>query len=300
MLQMAGSIASEMLEAFLVDYFFIVLYIPVIFFVRAQYRKYSELQTEIYGKPEFSPREVAERIILTGLTAGFAASFITVAAEVTLETDTIRYLFYVMCFLLLIDLRLVSMPYAAGLLAAVSLIFGKPDVSIPSLLILAAVLQMTESILIFLTRKRDYIPVFFSHHDEITGAFLIRRFWMIPIVFFTYMLQSGSALSSFSAQQASRAVPSLEGAAAALGLDCMITLLCYSDISIASNPVEKTFRNAAALMGHSIILMVIAFVSKKIPWVGTAGTAFCILGREAVFAWSRISEMRGQPLYSAV
>ncbi len=301
MLQMAGAIAAEMLDAFLVDYFFMIFYIPVIFFVRAQYRKYSELQSEIYGRAEYSLREITERIILTGLTAGFAASFITVAAGATLETDTVRYLFYVMCLLLLIDLRFVSIPYAAGLLAVISLILGKPDINIPSILFMAAVLQIVESILIFLTRRRDYIPVFIRHNDDIAGAFLIRRFWMIPIVFFTYLTQPGSVMPGIGSEMPiSPVLPSPAGAAAALGLDCMIALLCYSDIAISSHPERKSTRTAAALLGYSVVLMILALISRSVGWVGCIGAGFCILGREGIFIFSRTAEKRGRPLYSAV
>jgi hypothetical protein len=199
MLKMAGAIAAEMLYSVFVNYFFVVLYILVVFFIKAQYRKYNELQFEVYGRPAYSTREIIEKIILTGLAAGFASSFLTLAAGVTIETDTIRYLFYVMCLLLLIDLRFVSIPYAAGLLAVVSLIFGRPHINLPSLLFLVAVLQFTESILVFLCRKKDHIPVFLRHNDEIAGAFLIRRYWMIPVVFFTYMAQQSQISLDFAA-----------------------------------------------------------------------------------------------------
>ena len=147
------------------------------------------MQEEVYGSPRFGLKEVIERLILTGLVAGFASSFLVVTAGVTIETDTVRYLFYIMSLLLLLDLRFVSFPYAAGLLSAASFIFSTLKVNVPSLLCLAAMLQMLEGLLVFLSRKDGYIPVYMRHQGEITGAFLIRRFWMIPVVFMTYLVQ---------------------------------------------------------------------------------------------------------------
>ena len=301
MLKMAGAIAAEMLNSFLVNYFFVVLYILVIFFIKAQYKKYFELQAEIYGRTLYSARDVVGKIILTGLAAGFASSFLTVAAGVTIETDTVRYLFYVMCLLLLIDLRLVSIPYAAGLLAAVSLIFGVPHINLPSLLFLVAVLQLAESILVFLGRKKDFIPVFIQHKNEITGAFLIRRYWMIPVVFFTYLAQQGSVSLDFTADwPLVFNVPPLSGGAYALGLDCLVAVLCHTDIAISSQPEERSVKSSILLFGYSAVLMVLAFVSRSVAWVGALGVIFCIAGKEGLHLLSTMYEKRRKPLYSAV
>ena len=80
MLQLAGAIAAEILTAFLVDYFFLFLCLVVVLLARIHYRKYSELQEGVYGSPRFGLKEVIERLILTGLVAGFASSFLVVTA----------------------------------------------------------------------------------------------------------------------------------------------------------------------------------------------------------------------------
>ena len=301
MLQMAGAIAGEMLNAFFVNYFFIFLYILVIMYIRAQYQKYSELQNDIYGKPAKSIREITEQIILTGLIAGFAASFAVVAAGITIEGDAIKYLFYIMCLLLLIDLRFVCISYAAGLLAAISLIFGYPKVNIPSLLALVAILQMVESILIYTNRKGDSVPVFIRHKNEIAGAFLIRKFWLIPVVFFTYMLRTGGALLDISpAWPMLFNSSSLQNGVYALGLDCLVTVLCYTDIAITKHPEKKCTQSAIMLFGYSTILMILAVISIHLPWAGYIGVVFCVLAHEGINFYSKYSENRGEPLYSAV
>jgi hypothetical protein len=316
-LQLAGAIAAEILTAFLVDYFFLFLCLVVVLLARIHYRKYSELQEEVYGSPRFGLKEVIERLILTGLVAGFASSFLVVTAGVTIETDTVRYLFYIMSLLLLLDLRFVSFPYAAGLLSAASFIFSTLKVNVPSLLCLAAMLQMLEGLLVFLSRKDGYIPVYMRHQGEITGAFLIRRFWMIPVVFMTYLvqpetmtpMQPGSMmpmrletiLPDFAAGLPMPFSPKfLAGAVGALGLDCLIAMLCYSDISMSTQPEKKSARSAAILFAHGGILMILALISRDVGWVGCIGAVLCIAGREGISAWSFAAEKRKTPLYSAV
>ncbi len=298
---MAGAIAAQMLYSFLGNYIFITLYVLVIIFIKAQYQKYSELQSEVYGIPAYSIREIIEKMILTGLAAGFASSFLTVAAGVTIETDTVRYLFYVMCLLLLVDLRFVSLPYSAGLLAAISLIFGAPDINLPSLLCLVAVLQFTEGILIFLSRKKDFIPVFMRHQNEITGAFLIRRYWLVPVVFFTYLMQQRPVSLDFSSGLSLIFNTSLftEGVGF-LGLDCLAAVLSHTDIAVTLQPEEKIKRSSMLLFCYSTVLLVLALISRNVRWVGVLGVVFCIAGKEGLHILSAWHEKRGKPLYSAV
>jgi hypothetical protein len=206
-----------------------------------------------------------------------------------------------MCLLLLIDLRFVSLPYAAGLLAAISLVFGVPKIDLPPLIFLVAVLELAESILVFLSRKKDFIPVFIRHKNEITGAFLTRRYWMVPVVFFTYMLQHGTISLDFAADwPLIFSVPPLDGGAYALGLDCLVAVLCHTDIAIASQPEKRSVRSSLMLLVYSVILMILAFISKSVAWIGILGVIFCIAGKEAMHLLSTFCEKRGKPLYSAV
>ncbi|HOQ06661.1 MAG TPA: PDZ domain-containing protein [Clostridiales bacterium] len=300
MLQLAGAIAAEMLRAFFADYFFLVMCLLVITFIRSHYRVYSELQEEMYGSTGPGLKQAAEKLILTGLVTGFAVSFLTVAAGVTVETDTVRYLFYIMCLLMLFDIRFVSFPYAAGLLAAASYVFDRLYVNVPSLLCLAAVLQMLEAFLVYINRKSSHIPVYIHHDGEIAGAFLTKRFWIIPVVFLTYLMQPGTLLpESVSGLALPFAPRPPAGMAGAFGLDCMMAMLLNSDISIATQPEKKSARNAAALFAQGCILLVLALISRDIGWVGCVGAILCIAGREGIYMWSVMTERNGTPLFSA-
>lgn len=301
MIKIAGAIAAELLNAFFVNYSFIFLYILVIVFIRMQYRKYLELQSDIYGKPLKSLREITEQIILSGLLAGFATSFVTIALGITIEADTVRYLFYVMCLLLLFDLKFICISYAAGILAAAGLILGIEKINIPSLLCLVGILQLVESALIYYSRKDNCVPVFIRHKDEITGAYLIRRFWMIPVVFLTYLSQPGTITLDFTANwPLVFRIPPIAGGAVALGLDCLAAVLCHTDIAITRHPEKKSKQSAAMLFGYGAVLLMLAVLSINIKWTAYLGVFFCVLGHEGINFYSLYTERNGKPLYNAV
>ncbi len=301
MLQLAGAIAAEMFRAFFTDYLFMVMCLLVITFIRSHYRTWSELREEAYGNIGPGLKQAAEKLILAGLAGGFAVSFLAVAAGVTIETDTIRYLFYIMCLLIMFDLRFVSFPYAAGLLAAASYVFNGLDVNVPSLLCLAAILQMLEAFLVYIGRNGGHIPVYIHHDGEIAGAFLKKRFWIIPVVFMTYLVQPGTLLPESVSGLATPFGPkTAAGIAGALGLDCLMAMLLHSDISISTQPEKKSARSAAALFGLGGVLLILALVSRDIDWVGCVGAVLCIAGREGISMWSVMAEKNGTPLFGAV
>ena len=163
------------------NYFFIFLYVLVIIFIRTQYVKYSELQAEIYGSPLRSMRNITEEIILTGLVAGFAGSLVTVASGIAIDPVVVRYLFYIMCLLLIVNIRFLCISYAGGLLSLVALIFNYPKTDVSAILGLVAVLHIIEGLLVYMNRGRDSIPVFTKQDGDITGAYLIRKFWLVPV-----------------------------------------------------------------------------------------------------------------------
>jgi hypothetical protein len=300
--EIIASIASKLLEAFLLNYFFVFLYIIIIVIIRAQYEKYTELQGEIYGQPAKGLREITEEIILVGLVTGFVCSFAIISSGITIDTDSVKFLFYIMCLLLLINIRFMCINYAVGILAAVSLIFNYPKVDIPSVLALAAILHMIESILIYLNKGKDSIPVFIKHKDGIAGAYLIRKFWLIPVVFLTFMVQN--SISSLPAGLINWNMlfrpDVLQKGSYALGLDCLVAVLCYSDLAITKHPERKSRETAIQLFTYSVLLFAIAAVSIRIQWLRYLGIVFCVVVHEGITAYGKFIEKKGTPLFSQV
>lgn len=303
MMEIVASIARKLIEAFLLNYLFVFLYIIIIVFIRMQYEKYSDLQSGMESWQGKSIREITESIILVGLVTGFAGSFAIIGAGITIEAEAVKYLFFIMAALLLINIRFVCFAYPAGLLALISLVFKYPAVDVSSVLGLAAIMHLIESILIYLNKGKDSIPVFIKHKGEIAGAYLIRKFWPVPVVFLTVLMQNSagdiSALSNGGWWMLFRP-RTIQTGAMALGLDCIIAVLCYSDLAITKHPETKSKRTAYAVFFYSIALFVIAFLSLQIPWLRFAGAIYCIAAREAIILYGRYIEKTGNPLFAPV
>lgn len=302
MIDLVASIARKLVEAFLVDYLFVFLYIIIIVFIRMQYEKYSELQSGMESRQSKSLREITESIIFVGLISGFIGSFAIIGVGITIEAEAVKYLFFIMSFLLFINIRLICFAYPAGILALISLIFKYPSVDVSSILGLAAIMHLIESILIYFNKGKDSIPVFIKHKGEIAGAYLIRKFWPIPVVFLSVVMQgaaenaatiSGGWWMIFKSQN-------LQSAAMAIGLDCLVAVLCYSDLAITKHPETKSRRTAYAVFFYSISLFAIAFASIHIIWLKFVGAIFCICAREAITLYGRYVEKTGNPIFAPV
>lgn len=298
-LDIVTAIAREMLDTFFLNYLFIFLCVIIIIAVRTQYERYTELRGEMGGLPSRSLREVTEEIILTGLVAGFVGSFAVIAAGISIGQDAVRYLFYLMCLLLLINLRFLCISFAVGILSAISLIFGYPKIDIPSILGLVAILHFIEAVLVYFGKGRDSIPVFIRHRGEIAGAYLVRKFWIIPIVFLTFL--SGNATGILSGQSAGWWMlfrpETLKAGAFALGMDCLVGVLGYSDLAITKHPEKKARETAELLFCYSALLMTLAVASMAIRWLVYVGVVFCIAAHEGIYLYGKHTEKKGEPLY---
>jgi len=301
MLNIFASIARELIETFFVNYLFVFLYVIIIVFIRMQYEKYNELQSGVHNWQNKSLKEITESIVLVGLVTGFAGSFVIIAAGITIDSEAVKYLFIIMFVLLIFNIRFVCFAFPAGILAIISLVFGYPKVDVASVLGLAAIMHLIESILIFMNKGKDSIPVFIKHKGEIAGAYLIRKFWPVPVVFMTFVMQNavngGSTLipngwgTLFGPQ-------SMEAGALALGLDCVVAVLCYSDLAVTKHPEQKSRQAAFLIFSYSLILFAIALVSTVVPWLRYVGAVFCIAGRESITIYGRYVEKTGIPLFA--
>jgi hypothetical protein len=296
------AIAREMLDTFFLNYLFILLCVVIIMAVRAQHERYTELRGEIGGLPSRSLREITEEIILSGLITGFIGSFAVIAAGISIGQDAVRYLFYIMCLLLLINLRFLCISIAAGILLAVSLIFGYPKLDAPSILGLVAILHFIEAALIYLNKRKDSIPVYIKYREDIAGAYLTRKFWLVPIVFMTFLSQNAiSTLSNSTADWWMLFRPeALKTGAYALGLDCLVAALGYSDLAITKHPEKKSRETAELIFCYSAILIVLAIASISIHWLVYAGVVFCVAAHEGIYLYGRHMEKNGSPLYAPV
>jgi hypothetical protein len=211
--------------------------------------------------------------------------------DISISTDTVKYLFVIIVVLGIINIRLMRFSYAAAILVLTGAVFNISELANPGLLILAVALNLIEGILIRLNTHKDIYPVFIKHDNQIAGAFLIRKFWIFPIVFFTFT--SGQELSAGTLQYAS-------GAVSALALDCILGFAGYSDIAISKQPERKIQETSRRLLIANALIMVTAVLSLYSDVFLIMTSILIIVVNESIILLGYSSEKRGIPLFVSV
>lgn len=284
------------------NYVIMFVYIIAVMFIKLQYEKYLELNSESDNYHRKNLQDIIGEIVIIGLASGFAGSGIIISLGITIEAGAVKYLFMAICLLALVNLRYACISYSAGLVALVSLIFGYPVLNVPSLLGMAAVMQLMESLLIFLLGNKDNIPVFIKHNGELTGAFMIRKFWPVPVIFLTSVLSNVVGTNpGVRIQWSSLFTPeTLKTGAFALGLDCIIAIICYTDMAISTHPAKKARKTGLQFFVYSLLLLAISIMSINIVWLRYLGAVFCIGAHEGIILYNNYIERKGKPLYTPV
>ena len=302
--EVLSGISREMLDSIFFDYRFLPVYVIIALIIKAKHGRFMEFEAGIYGQPRKTGGRIVEEIALTGLTAGFFISLIIVGAGITIHRETFSYLFIIMVILAVINARYACISYAAGIYAAAASIFNfGEEVDIPGVLMLAAILHMLEGALVFLYAGKDAMPVFIKHEEGIAGAFLMQKFWAVPVAFATFAVQTGINAAA-AGQGALNQWPLLEpgvirDGAYALGLDCVIGVIAYSDIAISKTPERRSRETSFMLMCYSVILLAISIVSSYAPVFRLIGALFAVAAHEAIVLIGHYSERIGEPMFKA-
>lgn len=298
---MLSLIARELLTAILLDYKLLPVYVVVIFLIKTKYEKYMELQSSVYGDYGKTARQIIEETIFYGLVIGFSGSLILVSIGITINTEVFKYMFVIIMLMALINTRFVCFSYAAGIVAVIGLIFNIPEVDASTLLMLVAVTHFIESALIFFNAGRDSVPVFIKHKQGIAGAFLTQKFWPVPVVFLTFLARGSESLISVNMTDWWPLIKphTFYTGALALGLDCVIAVLSYSDIAITKQPEKRSRENAYQIFVYSVVLLLIALASTRIFAFKVVGALFSIAAHEGIVFYGHYREKHGNPMFKS-
>ncbi len=298
---MLSAISRELLSSLFADIRLAAVYALVIMVFFTGYRRYLELKDNMEAGNGKSRWRLLEEAILTGLVLGFALSIVSVLLGITISREAVEYFMFAMLVLVVINTRFVKFTYVAGVLMVLSAVTGHPRIEASSMLLLMGIVQLTEALLTYLFGSSDSIPVYIKHNKGIAGAFVIKKLWPLPIVFFTYMLSGGIdvAAQGFSPQwwalmDFRAAVP----AAAVLGLDCFIGVTAYWDISITEEPVCRSRRASLYMTSIGIFLITGSLLSRHLP--GAVIAAAAVAARECMVVLGRKVQKRGKPLFVSV
>lgn len=278
------------------------LFWTVMAVVALQYKKIAKTRQEMFGIG--GNTVVRDTLVATGygLAGGLAASFLLVFTGVNLTSLGIGYLWVLALLLMLINPRFLCFSYAGGIIAVSKLIFGTPDIDIPQLMGLIAVLHLIESLLIYFSGHAGATPMFTKREDgSLVGGFTLQKFWPLPVVAVA-VLTYPEAMGYTVLPEMPAWWPAIkfgqEFSLTSVGVLLPIVVgLGYGDIAVAHTPVEKSRMSATNLSVFSVVLLFLSVLASRYGVFEIVAALFAPLGHEAVIYLGKRTEMNGKPLY---
>jgi len=299
--QVIVSIASNILGIYDEPMFWIILAL-----VGYQYYEQQNLQKQLFGKNVHSLPQQILLAALFGTLGGFCASFLLAVVGVTLNELGIKYIWPLALLLMAVQTRFICFAYAGGLVALSHVLFGWPQVNVPQLLALIAILHITESLLIALSGKYGAAPIIVRRPDgQLAGAFTLQNFWPLPLVVLVAFLGElgGMRISVFTQVDwwplISQNLSPAEGRNWLFGAMPVVAALGYSDLAISSTPRQRRQRSALHLALYSGSLLVLAILSAHYSWLQAIAAILAPAGHEYLIQRDQAAELRGKPLFTA-
>lgn len=278
----------------------------VVWLVFMQYRRVAGNEERLYGLVKNPVRRQLLVAMGLGLGGGIFASLLLVTVGVTLTGSGVFYLLPLALLLYLVSPRLMCFSYAGGLVSLSSLVLGWPEVSVPAIMALVAVLHITESLLISMSGAGCVTPLFIAgERSQVVGAYGMQRFWPVPlVVLFAVSVPDITQVPGLIAMPGwwplIGANPAYYPATHTLvyTLGPVMAALGYSDLAVASSPPRKSLRTAGFLAAYSVCLLLFAVLAARLAAFRWVAALFGPLGHEWVIRLSNRGEMRSQPLFT--
>ncbi|MCL6634851.1 MAG: PDZ domain-containing protein [Peptococcaceae bacterium] len=285
----------------LADPQFLSLFLLVMVVIAVQYGRMDRMREGFFGQKTGRARSDVLAAAGFGLLGGLAGSLLMVFIGLTISGAGLAYLWPVAILLMLINMRFLCFAYAGGVLALANLLLGFPQVNVPQVMALVAVLHMVESFLILAGGHLGAVPAYVKGPGgRVIGGFTLQKFWPIPIVVLAVvaggLVEGGVEMPGWWPL----IKPGVPGDPAALTyvLLPVVAGLGYGDIAIARSPAEKSRLSSLYLGAYSLVLLVLAVLAGQGRGVALAAALFAPLGHEAVIYAGRRVEFRGKPLYT--
>ncbi|MBP1765436.1 MAG: minJ [Firmicutes bacterium] len=298
-LELIQLILRGTLEVFFESFYWIIL--AVVGYQYWQMRKSQQRMFGVYGYSLFRQIAIAASY---GTIGGILASFLLTVVGVTLNQLGLTYIWPVALALMLINMRFLCFAYAGGLVAIANVLFGWPEVNVPQVLSLVAILHITESFLIAISGRASAVPLILKRPDgRIVGAFSLQNFWPLPLVLLAVLSVPMAQL-----EQGMLSMPDWwpllpSGVTPKAGEDLLhlmfpvVAALGYSDMAVSSRPAERRRKSALHLALYSATLLVLALLSVKFSWLQAVAALLSPLGHEFLIQMDNRREMGGQPVF---
>jgi len=267
-----------------------------------QFRRMAKMKSEFFNVPEESVLQPTIVATIYGIIGGIIGSFILVFVGISVLEVGIKYLWMLAIVFMLIDQRFMCFAYAGGMVSIVKYFFGYPDVSIPQVMGLVAILHLVEALLILFSGHLGAVPVYVKGKDgRPIGGFNLQKFWPLPIVAMVAIVpETGTLMEVMKMPDWWPLIKSelLQGKENIVYvLVPVIAGLGYGDIALTTRPREKTSYSAFLLAIFSVILLGLAVLAANFPSLAILAAVFAPLGHETVIFLGRRHEFSGKPRF---
>lgn len=270
-----------------------------------QYWQLQKNQKQMFGGIcGFSLTQQVLLAVLFGSVGGILGSFLLTFIGLNVNQIGLNYIWPVAIVLMAIHMRFLCFAYAGGIVALSKVLFGWPAVDVPQVLVLVAILHITESILIIISGYHGSMPVFLRREDgQLVGAFNLQNFWPLPL-----LLMSAIVVPESSLPESMLAMPDWwpllpvnidvsQGHALMYQMIPVVAALGYTDIAISSSPQTHRRRSALHLAAYSIVLLALALLSVHYKWLQIIAALLSPLGHEMLIQLDSRREMAGIPRF---
>ena len=263
-----------------------------------QYVRMSRLKESLFGIRDHSALRVTLISLGMGMLGGYLGSVITVLLGITVPESGYLGLLLLAVLLMMLHPRFLCFAYAGGLLSLSNLLFGFPDISVPHLMALVAVLHLIEGILIRVSGHLDALPVYTRQGHLVIGGFNLQKFWPIPLVILSTSI-SGEATGWINMpdwwpllqpQAAGASYPMVALMPAVVGLG-------YGEIALSSTPQHRSRISSRNLMVYGLGLLALSLAASYAAPLQWLAAVYAPVGHEVIIALANRKEMGGSPLY---
>lgn len=284
--------------------FFEPMFWMILALVGYQYWQLQRNQLRMFGVYGYTLRKQVMLAASYGLLGGIIGSFLLTGVGLTVNQLGLNYIWPLALVLMAIHMRFLCFAYSGGLVALSSVLFGWPEVNVPQVLALVAILHITESILIFISGRYSAVPMIIQRADErLVGAFSLQNYWPLPLVLLAAVFVPVQDLPGgvikmpdwWPLLPLTEQAP--EGHQLVYAIMPVVAALGYSDVAIASNPTTRRRKSAMHLAMYSVVLLLLAVLSARYPWLQAIAAIASPLGHEFLIQWDNRKEMSGAPRY---
>lgn len=268
-----------------------------------QFRRMAKMKSEFFNVAEESVLQPTIIATIFGILGGILGSFLLVFVGISVLEVGIQYLWLLAIFFMLIDQRFMCFAYAGGMASIINYFFGYPNISIPQVMGLVAILHLIEALLILLSGHLGAIPIYVKDKSgRPIGGFNLQKFWPLPIVAMVAVAvpEAGTLGDVIKMPDWWPLIKSnllVENENIVYMMVPVIAGLGYGDITLTTHPRKKSRYSAFFLAIFSIILLGLSILAANYPSLAILAAVFAPLGHELVIFIGRHHEFSVEPKF---